>query len=111
MDCGFSQEAWLAFICRFEAFKIGLNISSQNASIQLFQCVHDKLGDLMLANCPRLMAKSEDCIAKLIESVAVFIITFCVKRAELVSLYQDHDEPFRKFATRVRGKAETKFGI
>ena len=49
VDRGISQETWLAFIRRWEAFKIGSTISSQNASIQLFQCVHDKLGDLMLA--------------------------------------------------------------
>ena len=59
VDRGISQETWLVFIRRWEAFKIGSNISSQNASIQLFQCAHDKLGDLMLANYPKLMAKSE----------------------------------------------------
>ena len=30
---GISQETWLAFIRRWEAFKIGSNVSSQNASI------------------------------------------------------------------------------
>ena len=30
-----------------------------------------------------------------------------VKRAEVVSLHQDHDEPFRTFTTRVGSKAET----
>ena len=92
---------WLALICRWEAFKIGSNISSQNASIQLFQCAHDKLGDLMLANDPRLMAKSEEYVAKLMKSVAGIKVAVGVKRAELVSLHQDHDEPFRTFATRV----------
>ena len=42
------------------AFKTGSNKSSQNASLQLFQCMHDKLGNLMLANNSRLMAKSEE---------------------------------------------------
>ena len=62
---GISQETCLAIIRRWEAFKTGSNISSQNASIQLFQCAHDKLGDLMLANDPRLMAKLKEYVAKL----------------------------------------------
>ena len=96
-----------AFIRRWEAFKIGSNISSQNASIRLFQCAHDKLDDLMLANYLRLMAKLEDYVAKLMELIAVIKVAVGVKRAELVSLHQDHDEPFRTFATRVQSKAET----
>ena len=64
-DRGISQETWLAFIRRWEAFTIGSNISNQNAGIQLFQCAQDKLCDLMLASDPRLMAKSESYIAKL----------------------------------------------
>ena len=71
VDRGISQETWLAFICRWEAFKIGSNISNQNASIQLFQCAQDKLGDLMLASDPRLMAKSESYVAKLMQSIEV----------------------------------------
>ena len=61
----------------------------------------------MLTNYPRLMAKSEDYVAKLMESVAVIKVAVNVKKAELVSLHQDHDEPFRTFATRVRSKVET----
>ena len=106
VDFGISQETWLAFIRRWEAFKIYSNISNYNAIIQLFQCAHDKLGDLMLANDPRFMAKSEYYLAKLMESVAVIKIALSVKRAELVRLHQDHDEPFRTFATRVRSKVE-----
>ena len=43
----------------------------KNASKQLSQCAHDKLCDLMLANNPMLMAKSEEYVAKLLKSVAV----------------------------------------
>ena len=44
LDCGVSQKTWLAFMLRWEAFKIGSKKSSQNASIQLFHCEHNKLG-------------------------------------------------------------------
>ena len=107
VDQGISQETWLAFIRRWEAFNIGSNIINQNASIQLFQCAQDKLGDLMLASDPRLMAKSESYVAKLMELIAVIEVAVGLRRAELMNLHQDHDEPFRTFATRVRSKAET----
>ena len=40
------------------------------------------------------------------EPVAVIKVADGVKRAELVSLHQDHDEPFRTIVTRVRSKAK-----
>ena len=46
----------------------------------------------MLANEPRFMARSEKYIAKLMESVAVIKVVVGVKKAELMSLHQDHDE-------------------
>ena len=86
VDSWISRETRLFFNRRWKAFKTDSNISGQNASIQLFQCVHNKLGDLMLANDPRLMVKSEE--AKLMESVAVMKVAGGIKRAELVSLHQ-----------------------
>ena len=53
------------------------------------------------------MAKSEEYVAKLMESIAVIKVSVGFKRAELVWLHQDHDEPFRTFATRLLSKAET----
>ena len=41
------------------------------------------------------------------ESIAFIKGAIGFKRAELLMLHQDHDEPFRIFATRVRSKAET----
>ena len=52
VDRGISQETWLAFFRRWKAFKIDSIINNQNASIKLFQCAQNKLGDLMLASDP-----------------------------------------------------------
>ena len=41
------------------------------------------------------------------ERLAVIAVASRVTRAELMQMRQDHDEPFRTFAARVRGKAET----
>ena len=41
------------------------------------------------------------------KSIAVIKVALGAKRAELMKLSQGHDEEFRTFAARVRGKAET----
>ena len=41
------------------------------------------------------------------ESVAAMKVSIGVKRAELMSWNQEHNEPFRTFTTRVSCKAET----
>ena len=46
----------------------------------------------MLANDPRLIAKSEWYQPNLMESVAVIKIAVCVKKKDMVSLHQDQDE-------------------
>ena len=71
VDRGISQETWLAFIRRWEALKIDSGINNQNTSIQLFQCLHDKFSNHILANDPWLKVKSKEYVAKLMESVAV----------------------------------------
>ena len=53
------------------------------------------------------MANLESYVAKLMESIAVIKVCVCVKRAEIMSLHQDHNELFRMFAILVRRKAET----
>ena len=41
------------------------------------------------------------------ESIAVIKIVIGVNRAEHINVHQDHNEPFRTFATRVPSKAKT----
>ena len=49
----------------------------------------------------------ESYVSKLMVSIAVIKVAIIgVKKAELMSLHQDHDELFRTFATSVRNKAE-----
>ena len=76
---GSAKKHCFFLVHKWEAFKNGSNISSRNASIQLFQCAHYKLGDLMLANNPRLMAKSEQCVSKFMGSVEVIKVAIGVK--------------------------------
>ena len=50
VDQGISQVTWLAFIRRWEAFKIGSNISNQNACTQLFYLTDKSLLISSLSN-------------------------------------------------------------
>ena len=69
-----------AFVCNWELLKNDSNISNQNASIKLFQCLHDKFSNHILANDPWLKVKSKEYVAKLMESVAVKKVAIWVKR-------------------------------
>ena len=53
----------------------------------------DKLGNLMFAGDPWLMAKSKSYVAKLMELIAIIKVAIGVKRAELMNKHQEHDEP------------------
>ena len=59
------------------------------------------------AHMTNLVAKSEEYVAKLIESVVVIKFAMAVKRAEVMSLHQEHDEPLRTFTTRISSIVET----
>ena len=48
IDIGIEEEVWNTFIRRWEAFKVGSNISDNTAPMQLFQCASEALGDLIL---------------------------------------------------------------
>ena len=57
IDAGVDEEAWNAFIRRWETFKIGSGISSGAAPSQFFQCTSDNLGDLILKADPNVISK------------------------------------------------------
>ena len=107
IDIGIDPEAWMSFVRRWETFKIGSGIPDGAASIQLFQCASEKLGDLMIKADPKLLLKPVEDVLESMESIAVIKVALGTRRAELMKFTQGHDEAFRTFAARVRGKAET----
>ena len=106
IDAGVDEEAWNAFIRRWETFKIGSGISAGAAPSQFFQCTSDNLGDLILKADPEVISKPINDVIEIVKSLAVIPIARGVKRAELLQMRQGDDEPIRTFAARVRGKAE-----
>ena len=107
IDIGVNQESWLSFTRRWETYRFGSGIDDSIAAIQLFQCASEQLGDLLLKSDPKLMLRTETQVLALMESIAVIKVSLAVTRSELLRIRQDNDEAFRRYATRVRGKAET----
>ena len=107
IDIGVEEEVWNSFIRRWEAFRAGSNINETTAPMQLFQCASDALGDLVLKAHPGIQSETEDVVKQTMRDLAVIPVAIGVRRAELMDLRQGPDEPFRTFAARAKGKAET----
>ena len=107
IDMGVEEEVWNNFIRRWEAFKIGSSISEDTAPMQLFQCASEALGDLILKAHPGIQTESIVVVKQTMRELAVIPVAIGVRRAELMDLKQLPDEPFRTFAAKTKGKAET----
>ena len=99
IDMGVEEEVWNGFVRRWEAFRVGSGINESTAPMQLFQCASESLGDLVSKSITDVMAT--------LREFAVIPVAIGVRRAELMDLRQAPDEPFRTFAAKVKGKAET----
>lgn len=107
IDIGVEEEVWNGFVRRWEAFKVGSGISDVTASMQLFQCATEALGDLILKADPNIQSKPVEEVKSQMREFAVIPVAIGVRRAELMQLRQAPDELFRTFAAKVKGKAET----
>ena len=88
-------------------FRSGSAIDEASASAQLFQCAGDELSNSLLKANPRAASNTLSQLLTHMRSIAVIPVATGVSRTELFQLQQECDEPFRTFAARVRGKAET----
>ena len=102
-----TNEQWNAFVRRWETYKVGSHITAANEAMQLLECTDDCLGDIVLRAQPDFASLSIKNALSLLKSIAVVPVALGVIRSELMSMSQDPDEPFRTFAAKVQGKAET----
>ena len=107
INVGVSTEEWNVFVRRWEVFRRGSGIDGASAPSQLFQCAGIELGDSILKANPNATSSSIAQLMTAMRSLAVIPIATGVLRTELLQMRQERDEPFRTFAARVRGKAET----
>ena len=103
---GITNEEWNAFSRRWTHYRAGCNISDNDATTQLLECASEELCDMLLRAHPDFASKPIDAALKVMKSLAVVPVALGVLRSELLAIHQDADEPFRKFAARVQGKAE-----
>ena len=95
------------FTRRWNIFREGSQIAENNASHHLFQCADAALGDSLLKTDPDITKKDINTLLSTMKKLAVIPIATGIIRSELLEMKQLRDEAFRKFASRVRGKAET----
>ena len=107
IETGVSMEEWIMFTRRWNIFREGSQIADNSASHHLFQCADAALGDSLLKTDPDIIKKDIDTLLSTMKKLAVIPIATGIIRSELLEMKQLRDETFRKFASRVRGKAET----
>ena len=101
------MEVWNNFERKWNMYKEGERITGSDVSYHLFQCAESALGDALLKSDPNISNKGETEILKQMKNLAVIPVATGIVRAELLEMKQFRDDAFRKFAARVRGKAET----
>ena len=76
-------------------------------SIQLWQCCDQDLEAELFKDVQDIGGTNERSLLDSIKKLAVISIAASVRRAEFLALHQDHGQPVRSFAARVKGKAQT----
>ena len=107
IDVGVSLEAWNVFTRRWQMFRQGSGINEASATAQLFQCASQSLGDSLLKSDAEIVSKPLQELLSAMRRLAVIPVATGVLRSDLMQMRQLRDEPFRAFAARVRGKADT----
>ena len=105
IDIGVDQETWVAFTIRWEQYCKGSGIPQDLQSLQLFQCASETLGNLLLRTNPKITNCSAEVVLEELQRLAVIPTAKGVARADLMKMVQASDERFRRFASRVQGKA------
>ena len=108
-----SSEDWQYFISRWSEYKRATHLTDADCVIQLLECCDDTLRrDLTRFSGGSLSTQSEKEVLAAMRSLAVREENLMVARVQLHNMVQDHDEPVRTFAARLRGQAAVcKFSI
>ena len=107
IDEGVSLEAWNVFTRRWQMFRQGSGINETSDTTQLFQCASQSLGDSLLKSDTEIVSKPLQELLSAMRRLAVIPVATGVLLSDLMQMRQLRDEPYRAFAARVRGKADT----
>ena len=73
---------------------------------QFLQCMEPPLADIVFKSQPGLESQPLKDVIRVVKGFAVIKVATGVTRSELLAMRQDHDEPIRTFAARVKSKAD-----
>ena len=104
VEAGVDRMVWQAFVLRWKQYVVASSIDERSQSSQLLDA-NKTLGDTMLLADPNITSYPPDVVLKELEKLAVIHQTKGVARGELMKMAQGSDEPIRRFASKVQGKA------
>eukprot|EP00111_Clytia_hemisphaerica_P012758 TCONS_00037534-protein len=102
-----TEEDWNTFVKKWNLFKNGTDIPATQITTHLWQCCDPDLETELFKDVKDIAATTEADLLDAIKRLAVISIAASVRRAELLALHQDHGQPIRSFAAKVKGKAQT----
>ena len=108
-----SSEDWEYFSNRWSEYKKATQLTGTDCVVQLLECCDEALRrDLTRFSGGSLSNESEKTVLAAMRSLAVREENLMVARVQLHNMVQDHDEPVRTFAARLRGQAAVcKFSV
>ena len=104
---GTTEEEWSIIIRKWSIYKTTTNIPADQVATHLWQCCDDELTSDIFRDVSDIASISEDDLLEAIKRLAVVSVATTVRKTELLSLRQDHGQPIRLFAAKVKGKAHT----
>ena len=102
-----TEEDWNTFVKKWNLFKNGTDIPTTQVTTHLWQCCDPDLEAELFKDVQDIATITEADLLNSIKRLAVISIAASVRRAEFLSLHQDHGQPIRSFAAKVKGKAQT----
>ena len=100
-----SDEDWMYFLSRWEAYKKATCLQGEDIVLQLMECCCEQLRRDHHRNYPSQTSVTESSLLSEIKQIAVRAKNRAVNRVKLNTLKQDKGEPIRKFAGRCRSLA------
>ena len=104
---GTSEEEWRTFTKKWNLFKLATTIPANQVTTHLWQCCDRDLEADLFREVPDIAASTEGDLLEAIKRLGVISVAACVRKAEVLSLRQDHGQPIRSYAAKVKGKAQT----
>ena len=103
---GSSEEEWHIFTKKWALFKSGSNIPQDQITTQLWHCCESDLETDLFRQIDSVAEIDEDTLLAAIKKLSVVHVASSVRKTNLLSLRQDHGQPVRTFAAKVRGLAQ-----